>query len=67
MPKYLDFPKQKMQIKDEKMGQAPPETVLVKDVLDRSVKSKIEMGYIIVDILNRLERLEDGMVKRKKE
>lgn len=39
--------------------------VLVKDILERSVKSRMEIGHLFVDILNRLEALESG--KRKRE
>lgn len=41
----------------------PP--VLVKDLLERSVKSQMEVAHLFVDILNRLEALESG--KRKRE
>lgn len=39
--------------------------VMVKDILERSVKSRMEIGHLFVDILNRLEALESG--KRKRE
>jgi hypothetical protein len=41
----------------------PP--VLVKDLLERSVKSQMEVAHLFVDILNRLDSLESG--KRKRE
>lgn len=39
--------------------------VMVKDILERSVKSRMEIGHLFVDILSRLEALESG--KRKRE
>lgn len=62
----------KMEVSNERVQDAIEETrpdenklVMVKDILERSVKSRMEIGHLFVDILNRLEALESG--KRKRE
>jgi len=50
---------------DEDKKEDENKLVMVKDILERSVKSRMEIGHLFVDILNRLEALESG--KRKRE
>lgn len=58
---------EKERVKEGIEAQRPDENklVMVKDILERSVKSRMEIGHLFVDILNRLEALESG--KRKRE
>ena len=55
-----EFAKLKMDEENEEK-----KLVMVKDILERSVKSRMEIGHLFVDILNRLDALEGG--KRKRE